>query len=157
MKTPIFSIYICLTIMAGILVASCDKGDNVKPVINLIEPEEGDVLQIGGDVHFEMKLSDDVALGSYKVDIHHNFDNHGHEKSGEETETVPFEFSREWVEDIAGKKNATVHHHEIVIPENATEGAYHLMVYCTDAAGNEAYVTVNVELSHEGEEHEHDE
>jgi uncharacterized membrane protein len=146
--------------MASIFVVSCDKknndGDTVKPVINLIEPEEGDVLQIGDDVHFEMELSDDVALGSYKVNIHHNFDGHGHEQKADEgEETVAFEFNREW-NDISGKKNTTVHHHEIEIPENATPGDYHLMVYCTDAAGNESYITVNVELSHEGEEHDHE-
>ncbi|MDR1863977.1 MAG: DUF4625 domain-containing protein [Bacteroidales bacterium] len=158
MKTHIFYIYICLTAAVTVLSASCDdsgQGDAVKPVIELHEPAEGDVLKTGSDVHFEMDLSDDVELKSYKVNIHPNFDGHSHNKAGEETEaTVDFEFERSW--DVSGKKNEHVHHHEIEIPENATPGAYHLMVYCTDAAGNEAHIAVNIELSHDGEEHDHD-
>ena len=63
---------------------ACDndeKGDVTKPVIDLIEPEEGAVLKIGNGkgVHFEMNLSDDVMLRSYKINIHNNFDHHGHD------------------------------------------------------------------------------
>ena len=49
-------------------VASCTDGDVTKPVINLIEPEEGQLIQIGSDhgMHFEMDLEDNEALGSYK-------------------------------------------------------------------------------------------
>ena len=57
------------------------KGYVTKPVIDLIEPEEGAVLKIGNEkgVHFEMNLSDDVMLKSYKINIHNNFDHHGHD------------------------------------------------------------------------------
>ncbi|MDR1981597.1 MAG: DUF4625 domain-containing protein [Tannerellaceae bacterium] len=155
MKPIICFFTICLTAIPCTLFVSCDNDeDTTKPVINLIEPEEGDVLQIGSDVHFEMELSDNDLLRSYKVDIHHNFDGHTHTsatKAGEET--IPFSYSHAW--DISGQKNASIHHHEILIPENATPGDYHLVVYCTDASGNESYVAINIELSHDGEEHEH--
>ncbi|MDR1602107.1 MAG: DUF4625 domain-containing protein [Tannerella sp.] len=135
---------------------SCEKeSDTEKPVINLIEPAEGDILQIGSDVHFEMELSDNVMLGSYKVEIHSNFDNHGHAATKADDADVAFFFERSW--DVSGKKNADIHHHEIEIPENSIPGDYHLMVYCTDAAGNEANVVCNVVLSHEGgEDHDHE-
>ncbi|MDR1330926.1 MAG: DUF4625 domain-containing protein [Tannerella sp.] len=143
-----------LAAVLSLTFASCEKdSDTTKPVINLIEPEEGDVLQIGGDVHFDMELSDDVMLASYKVEIHSNFDGHEHEtRAGEATE--PFFFDRSW--DVSGQRNALIHHHEIVVPENAEPGDYHLMVYCTDAAGNEAHIARNIVLSHEGGEHEHE-
>jgi hypothetical protein len=136
---------------------SCEKeGDTTKPLINLIEPEDGDILKIGGDVHFELGLSDNEMLGSYKVEIHSNFDGHTHEKvvtrAGTDEATVPFTFSQSW--DVSGKKNADIHHHEIIIPENATPGDYHLIIYCTDAAGNESHIAINVELSYEGGEHQ---
>jgi hypothetical protein len=142
-------------IISSLSFISCDKNENdtTKPVINLIEPEDGDSLRIGGDVHFDMELSDDVMLGSYKVDIHNNFDGHEHTKASSD-ETTPFVFVRSW--DVSGKKNADIHHHEIVIPENATPGDYHLMVYCTDAAGNESNVAVNIVLSHDAKEHDHE-
>jgi hypothetical protein len=145
-----------LAAVLSLTVVSCEKEgkeevDTTKPVINLIEPEEGDVLQIGADVHFEMELSDDVMLGSYKVEIHSNFDGHGHETKAD---GEGFFFDRSW--DVSGQRNASIHHHEIFIPEDAEPGDYHLMVYCLDAAGNETYVVINVELSHEAGEHEHE-
>ncbi|MDR1097047.1 MAG: DUF4625 domain-containing protein [Tannerella sp.] len=158
MKTK-FNLYlVCLMAISFATFSSCDKdseSDTTKPVINLIEPEDGDVLKIGGDVHFDLELSDDVMLKSYKVDIHPNFDGHVHSSLlKSESETVDFTFNKSW--DLPEQKNVAIHHHEIEIPANATPGDYHLMVYCTDAAGNEAYLARNVELSTEGgEEHEH--
>lgn len=153
---------VCLMAISCATFSSCDKdgesSDTVKPVINLVDPEEGATLRIGDDhgVHFDAELSDDVMLKSYKVDIHPNFDGHVHSaslKAASET-TVDFTFNKSW--DISGKKNADIHHHEIKIPANATPGNYHLMIYCTDAAGNEAHLARNIVLSTEGgEEHEH--
>ena len=59
--------------------SSCDNDDSsdtTKPLIELHEPEEGQALEIGNEhrVHFEMDLSDDVMLKSYKIEIHSNFD-----------------------------------------------------------------------------------
>ena len=63
--------------------SSCDNDDSsdtIKPLIELHEPEEGQALEIGNEhgVHFEMDLSDDVMLKSYKIEIHSNFDHHSH-------------------------------------------------------------------------------
>jgi hypothetical protein len=157
MKTKFKFSMICLMAIASVFISACDKddeGDTVKPVINLIEPEDGDILEIGDEhgVHLDMELSDNEMLKSYKIDIHSNFDGHAHTRAA--AETVDFAFSKSW--DVSGK-NVSVHHHEIKIPANATPGDYHLMVYCTDAVGNESYVARNVVLSTEGGEHHHDE
>ena len=124
--------------------SSCDNdasSDTTKPLIELHEPEEGQALEIGNEhgVHFEMDLSDDVMLKSYKIEIHSNFDHHSHGGNSRAVqETVDFSFNRSY--DVSGQKTAHIHHHDIVIPANATAGDYHLMVYCTDAAGNESYI-----------------
>ena len=128
----------------ALLISCHDDGDTTPPVINLIEPEEGAVLQIGANVHFEMELSDNDLLLSYMVEIHSNFNNHAHTKSVRVDETEAFYLKKSW--DVSGKKNAAIHHHEIAVPENSTPGNYHLMVYCTDAAGNEASVSRNIIL-----------
>ena len=156
MKTSIQFSTICLMAIFSLFFTSCssdNEGDTVKPVINLIEPTEGATLKIGNahGVHFDMELSDDVMLKSYKVNIHSNFDGHSHTRTSEET--VDFSFNRSW--DVSGK-NTKIHHHEIVIPENATPRNDHLMVYCTDEAGNESYLARNIVLSHDGEEYEHE-
>jgi hypothetical protein len=162
MNTIIKFSIVCLMAIFSLTFIACKKDDGdttkpdtTKPEIKLIEPAEGDALQIGDEhgVHFEAEFSDNEMLASYKVDIHPNFDNHGHATTKDITGTVDFEFNQSW--DISGKKNADIHHHEIKIPENATPGAYHMMVYCADAAGNESHIAVNIELSHEaGEDHE---
>ena len=105
-----------------------------------------------------MDLSDDVMLKSYKIEIHSNFDHHSHGgNSRAAQETVDFSFNRSY--DVSGQKTAHIHHHDIVILANATAGDYHLMVYCTDAAGNESYIARNIKLSNEveDEDHHHDE
>ena len=164
MKTKLYLPIISLLAMSVFAFISCDDSDSdtTKPVIEPSEPEEGQELKIGDEhgVHFEMDLSDDVMLKSYMIEIHSNFDHHSHGKSraaatGEAT--VDFSFNRSY--DISGKKTAHIHHHDIVIPANATPGDYHLMVYCTDAAGNETYIARNIVLSTtaERDDHHHDE
>ena len=140
-----------VTILSVFTACSDDDGDTTPPVINLIAPAEGATLKIGSDVHFDMEVADNEMLGSYKIEIHHNFDGHGHSRSAK---TDGFYFERQW--SLSDQRNARIHHHEIIIPEDAIPGNYHLMIYCTDAAGNEAYVARNIVLSHDGEEHHHD-
>ena len=99
-----------------------------------------------------MELSDDVMLKSYKIEIHNNFDHHSHDTRATGT-TVDFTFNRSY--DVSEQRTAHIHHHDIVIPANATPGDYHLMVYCTDAAGNEAHVARNIVLSTTGGDDRH--
>lgn len=155
MKTAFYLSIVSILAVSALFVSCSDDekdGDTTKPVINLIEPEEGAMLKPGSTIHFEMDLSDDVMLGSYKVEIHNNFDGHDHTKAAAD-ETVAFAFNRSW--DVSDQKNTHIHHHEIEIPANAKEGNYHLMVYCTDAAGNESYVARNIVLSKDGATGEH--
>ncbi|MDR1562422.1 MAG: DUF4625 domain-containing protein [Dysgonamonadaceae bacterium] len=154
MKKYIFKC-LCLSALVAIAICGCtEDSDTEKPVINMIEPAEGDILKIGSDngVHFEVEFTDNESLKSYRVNIHDNFDNHTH--SILRAETVDFEYENSW--EISGK-NALVHHHEIKIPEDATPGNYHLTVYCSDAEGNESHVVINVVLSHDADDDDHDE
>lgn len=154
MKTiKIFSI---VALSAFFALTSCSSDDSnidtERPVIVLNAPEEGAVLVAGKDIHFDMEVSDNVMLGSYKVDIHHNFDNHNHPTSlnkVESDELVPFVFNKTW--SLAGLKNADIHHHEIVIAANAKPGNYHFAVYVVDQAGNEAKVVRNIVIAAPGE------
>lgn len=165
MRTKFYLPFICLLAISSFVFISCDSDDDnsdtTKPVIELHEPEEGQALQIGNvhGMHFDMDLSDDVMLKSYKIEIHSNFDHHPHGRNAvvAPEETVDFSFNRSY--DVSGQKTAHIHHHDIVIPANATPGDYHLMVYCTDAAGNESYIARNISLRHdvEDEDHHHNE
>lgn len=169
MKTKFYLPIICLLALSTSVFISCDKdedSDTTKPMILLNEPEEGQAIQIGNvkGMHFDMDLSDDVMLKSYKIEIHNNFDNHPHSRgnaaaedgsnaAANAEETVDFIFNRSY--DVSGQKNAHIHHHDIKIPANASPGAYHLMVYCTDAAGNESHIARNIVLSNDVEDEDH--
>ena len=150
------SVFICFLAL-GLTISACssdDDGDTTKPVIKLNAPTEGAHLLIGDEhgIHLDMDLEDNGLLSSYKINIHPNFDGHGHSRS-EQTKTVDFEFTKIW--DVSGSKNKHIHHHEIKIPSDATPGNYHLMVFCTDNSGNESFVARNIVLSHDGESGQH--
>ncbi len=133
-----------------IYASSCERNqaDTQKPEIIISGPEEEEVLYIGSEIHFEVDFSDDVELKSYKVDIHSNFDGHTHKSSN--ADSVAWSFQKSWNFD-AGQKNAHIHHHEIVIPQEylgkeISQGEYHFMIYCTDAAGNESWIAIPVKI-----------
>jgi hypothetical protein len=65
--------------------SSCQKEatvDKEKPVIDLSAadafPGNCDTLYFGEPFVLKMAFSDNVELGSYSIDIHHNFDHHSH-------------------------------------------------------------------------------
>lgn len=170
-----------LSILSIVGFSSCTTGDDgidtEKPVVILNAPVEGAKLEAGKDIHFDMELSDNIALGSYKVDIHSNFDGHDHGSHNESHSIVvlhddhdhddddendnrkAFKFFRVW-DDIYGQRNANVHHHEIVIPADVKRGAYHFMVQVLDKAGNQTMVFRNIEIVGPGEGnsgHDHEE
>ena len=147
MKINILAVSISCLVASVFISCDDEAGDTVPPVINLIAPAEGAELHIGSAIYFDMELFDNEMLLSYKVEIHHNFAHHEHGKSlksKNEEEATAFFFHKAW--DVSGQKNAKVHHHEIEIPSTATPGDYHLMVYCSDAAGNESHVARNIVL-----------
>lgn len=133
-----------------------DDGDTTAPVIELDEPEDGDELLIGSSIHFECDFSDNKMLGSYMIEIHSNFDGHTHKVSTRATneKDVPLFVKKTY--SLSGFRNKHEHHHDITIPENTAPGNYHLVVYCTDAEGNQSLVAREVILSHDADEHEHE-
>lgn len=165
MKTINNILFAVITIIVSTFTCvSCEEsGDTTPPVIELIAPAEGAELMAGKEIHFDMNISDNEMLKSYKVEIHNDIENpHDHEakllslKAGE---ADYFSYLNSW--DVSDKKNTNVHTHEITIPEDVIPGAYHFMVYCTDAAGNESHIARNITIiphdgseEHEGEDHE---
>ena len=163
------SIFTSITLLSCLALATAFTGckeepknqpivDTTKPVIELIEPEDNDALRIGDEhgVHFEMKLSDNDLVKSYKIDVHNNFDGHSHTRDlrhGDD-QTKPFSFNKEYT---VNQRNAHIHHHDIKIPADATPGEYHLLVYCVDRSGNESMVARTVILSKDAPgDHHHD-
>lgn len=180
------SIIIAAVALLGVLSFSAcemDNVDNEKPMIRIVAPVEDELVKPGSDIHFEVELSDNVALASYKVNIHGAFDGHTHnhavgsDAALRSVEDEGVEFSKTWLESdfialgeepIAGKRNATVHHHHIEIPASIIrtingeqkemplkEGHYHFIVYCTDESGQESFAATEIVISYDAVDHDH--
>jgi uncharacterized protein YxeA len=154
-------IYFILLALLLIIAASCsdnDEKDTIGPVITLIEPEEGEEYKAGDaeGVHIEFDLADESGIGQYKIDIH---DGSGHSHNSTlkaDGTTIPWNYQKVY-DNAKGLKNHHVHIHSEAIPDNAKLGDYHLMIYATDALGNESLVYTTIKLVDHDVEHGHDE
>lgn len=142
-------ILILLLLSIGVVLTSCSKDDKdtTKPQIMILEPSDDQVFYPGEAIHFGAEFIDNEELSSYKIDIHPNEDGHDHKSTRGEGEWI---FQKSWQFE-AGKRNANIHHEEIVIPVEVDgspihTGDYHFLVYCTDKAGNESWIAISVEI-----------
>ena len=75
--------------------AACTNNeiDDQKPVIDLsmegVFPLNCDTLYLGETFTWKIRFSDNVELGSYSLEIHHNFDHHAHSTEVTECELGP--------------------------------------------------------------------
>ncbi|MBD1432994.1 DUF4625 domain-containing protein [Sphingobacterium sp. DN00404] len=117
--------------------------DNHAPVIDLTGdafPVQCSTLKRGGSFIFKTKFSDNVELGTYSIDIHHNFDHHTHSTEFEECElqpkkepVKPFLFIKSY--DIpSGQKNYEAVQ-QIEVPADIDPGDYHFMISISDHVG----------------------
>lgn len=131
------NIHLILILLIGIFLTSCsnddDNADTTPPTITIIEPHEDEIFDAGTTMHAEITFSDNVELASYKIDIHHAGDGHGHGGRN---------IMEEWDYEVEGAlfgEDYTLHS-EIAIPEDAEEGEYHFGVFALDTSGNETVV-----------------
>jgi len=186
MKKSLLIAAIVLKAVFGLVSCESESLDNEKPVVKIVSPMDDELVKPGSGIHFEVELSDNVALASYKVNIHGAFDGHGHGDGHDDmgtrsatsrAVTDSVEFTRTWLESdfialgqepIAGKRNAIVHHHHIVIPATVTrtidgeekelplrEGHYHFMVFCTDQSGQESFASTEIVISYDADDSNH--
>lgn len=136
-----------LTII-GILFLSCSKDnekiDDIYPEINIsfdgAFPQNCDTLFRGESFNVIIRLSDNKELGSYSINLHHNFDHHNHSTEIDQcvlgdvqTPVKPFLYNKAITID-AGTTNYTTNL-QIEIPSDADAGDYHFMIKVTDMEG----------------------
>lgn len=99
-------------------------------------------LLTGGDeLKFDVTFKDDGALSQYKVDIHNNFDCHGHGGGVAPATTVPNVENQtvDWtvleIHNITGVSSAITK--TFTVPQNVTAGNYHYHIQVIDEAGND--------------------
>lgn len=105
--------------------------------------QEPVVFQLtGGDeLSFDVIFNDDNALSQYKVDIHNNFDCHGHGGGGVPNVVIPSVENQtvDWtildIQDISGTSSTVDRTFDV--PTNVTTGNYHFHIQVIDESGND--------------------
>lgn len=94
-----------------------------SPANNVMVLNDGDSLSI------KLSLKDNDVLSQLKLDIHDNFDCHGHAQKTDD-------WNLQKLFDLSGSE--TILNISEAIPQHVTAGAYHLIISLLDASGNEA-------------------
>ncbi len=119
-----------------------DSPDNTPPAVEFLsftpqptadevcgatEPTVFHVLS-GDTLRFRARFTDDEGLSQYKIDIHSNFDCHGHKDLTEEWSVLD-------IQDLQGLEQTV--ERGLPVPDYVTAGAYHFQIQVIDQAGNE--------------------
>jgi hypothetical protein len=128
------------------LLASCNKTDTDTeyPVIDMSGsdafPTNCQTVQRGQTFVFKATFTDNVALGSFSIDIHNNFNHHSHSTEseactmeGEKVAVNPFVYIKAF--NIDGATSQYVAEIPIEIPADIDQGDYHFRVSLTDHEG----------------------
>lgn len=121
-----------------------DSADTEYPVIDAgfaqAFPQQCSTVQRGETLVFRARFTDNVALGSFGVDIHNNFDHHNHstevdvcDMGEKKTPVNPFTYIN--TIEIPDTPQAYEAEVEIAIPEDIDPGDYHFLIKVTDREG----------------------
>lgn len=145
--------------LLGIFVAGCKKDetnvDTEYPVIDVTGssafPIQCSTLTRGQKFTFRAKFNDNAALGSYSLDIHHNFDHHTHSTEVSsctmdaiKTPVKPFLLINTY-QIPAGQKLYEASN-EITIPADIDPGDYHFLIKVTDKEGWQALKGISIKI-----------
>lgn len=126
-----------LFVITALIVFSCKKSDLTLPIISGLTLNNSAVetlnFQPGETFALRATIEDNIELGQYKIDIHHDFDGHSHKTSTER-------FAEIRIKNISG----TTYNLEetFSIPGNASSGTYHGTIRALDAEGNLSEVAI---------------
>jgi hypothetical protein len=138
---------------------ACEKNepeiDTEYPVINADAPGtfpvQCSVVKRGEKFTFKSIFSDNTQLGSYSLDIHHNFDHHTHstEVSDCNTDAVkkpinPFLLIKSF--DIPANQQRFEASQQIDVPSDIDPGDYHFMIRLTDKEGWQTIRGISIKI-----------
>ena len=148
-------------LLAGIMITAvaCDKDepaiDTEYPVIEAQAPGTFPVqcstLKRGEAFTFKATFTDNIALGSYSLDIHHNFDHHTHSTEVSDCETDPIKkpvnpFLLIKSFDIDPGQQRLEASQTIQVPAGIDPGDYHFMIRLTDKEGWQTIRGISIKI-----------
>jgi hypothetical protein len=162
MKSPYLFL---VTLILLFSTTSCEKEEGIdkqKPEISLdmtdAFPKNCDTIYFGETFDLKVLFTDNVALGSFNIDIHHNFDHHSH--STEVNNCVldpvkspvnPFTLIRDYT--IPAGLTAYETNIAVEIPSGNMsglfdDGDYHFFISLTDKEGWSAQKGLSIKMLH---------
>lgn len=142
-------LYLLMFSSFGILL-SCESElkDDEVPVIDLTIdnafPQNCVTVYRGESFTFRFRLADNLELGSYSIEMHHNFDHHTHSTSPVQCDkdpvkqaVKPFLFIQDF--NIPGGLKEFIATGNILIPADVDTGDYHFTIRVTDVSGWQTY------------------
>ena len=149
----------CFTLIASCSKTKDDNKDTEKPKVVITKPAHCDTVYLGESFTIEANLSDNVALGSYEVHMHHNFDQHEHSTQADEcnlsakkdpSKVNPFEKEEEGpIKNTPKEYTLSL---PITIPAKDGEGKdyepgdYHIEVSVADINGGSTLEIISVKV-----------
>ncbi|MGG6230327.1 DUF4625 domain-containing protein [Tenacibaculum sp. SDUM215027] len=149
----------CVLLLLTILNISCssesEEPDTEKPTITINYnegfPKSCTVLEKGKEYTIRVKVSDNIALATYAIDIHHNFDHHTHDDQGSSCELSPI---KDPVSPLIFMKNYTIDNNRkeyeivqnITIPTDIDSGDYHCQISVIDVTGWQSRTSVDIKI-----------
>ena len=142
---------IALLFVMTFLFNSCSSDDSsavddVKPTIDTSIaggfPTSCSTVTKGSTINFKALFKDNVALGGYSIDIHHNFDHHSHDTETEmdscplgpvKTPVNPWQKTLTFT--IPANSPEFLAEQQIEVPNDIDTGDYHFMIQLADAQG----------------------
>lgn len=137
-----------LVLLAVIFLTAC--GEDEKPAIDLEYPEiivtensfpiQCSVVERGSTLSFRALFTDNVELGGFSLDIHHNFDHHTHSTEVSDCDTDPIKVAVNpllliQTYPIPAGLTSFEGTAMLEIPEDIDPGDYHFLIRVTDQKG----------------------
>lgn len=136
---------------------SCESElkDDEVPVIDLsidnAFPHNCAIVYRGESFALRFRLADNQELGSYSIEMHHNFDHHTHSTSPVQCEKYPVKLAIKpflFINDfsIPGGLKEYIATGNIQIPADVDTGDYHLMIRVTDKSGWQSFEGIGIKI-----------
>lgn len=150
----LFLAFGCLLLVGG---CSDDESiDTTYPVISVdfteAFPKQCSGINKGEMFTFKARFTDNAGLGSFSLDVHHNFDHHTHSTEVNDCDmdpvkvfVKPFLMIKNYsIPDGLREYEADV---DIEVPGDVDSGDYHLMILLTDKAGWQSIKGLSIKIN----------
>lgn len=135
---------ISITLAASIFLYGCDDEnqgpiDQTAPTIDVLNPTTADYFDADGAIPFNAVFTDELELGSYSIDVHHNLEGHTHGRiavRNEDPSLLKWTYRKNFIMPEDQKIYNADLVDEIAIPANTVAGPYHFIVQAVDKAAN---------------------